>query len=241
MDGLIDIHTHILPQVDDGARHILEAKEMIRIAFEDGTRVLVLTPHYRGAYRKNHPSWLRESFILLQQVIADDFPEMKLYLGHEIYYEKDVPKKLEAGQILTWCNSDYVLLEFSTTCLRSQVLSGLYEIQCCGYIPIIAHVERYQVFRKDPSLIDEVLDAGALIQLNAESIMGAQGFEVKRYCHTLLRQKKAHFVASDSHRVDWRPPMLHQCWEKVSKKYGEAYASQLFFQNAQAIMESLGQ
>lgn len=238
MEGFIDIHTHILPQVDDGARDIAEAEKMIRMAWEDGTRALFLTPHYRGKYKKNPPAWLRENFDLLQRQIREALPEMRLYLGSELHYEKDAPEKLQEGRILSLNGSNYVLLEFGSSSLRSQVLSAVSEITCCGYTPVIAHAERYPVFRTDPSLADDVLDMGALIQLNAESILGTQGFRIRHYCHTLLRQGKVHFIASDSHHTDWRPPMLSKCWKKVSKKYGQEYASRLFRQNALAILEN---
>lgn len=237
MEGFIDIHTHILPEVDDGARDISEACRMIRMAWKNGTRALVLTPHYRGAYKKNKPVWLREYFDALRRMMEQELPEMKLYLGNEIFYEKDAPEKLRAGEILSLNDTRYALLEFSSVSLRSQVVNGVTDMIYCGYIPVIAHVERYDIFHKDPGLIDEVLRMGAMIQVNAESIMGSQGLRIKHYCHTLLRDRKVHFVASDSHRVDKRPPLLSQCYEKVKKKYGREYAAQVFYKNARAILE----
>lgn len=238
MSGFIDIHTHILPGIDDGAKDILEARQMIRMAWEDGTRGIILTPHYRGVYKENKPSWLRESFAMLNEMVEGEFPGMELYLGNEIYYEADAPESLAAGQILTMNDSQYALLEFGAASLRFQVINGVSEMVRCGFTPIIAHAERYEVFRTDEDLANEVLDMGALIQVNAESIMGKQGLAVKRCCHRLLWEEKVDFVASDAHRADWRQPLLGECWKRVKKKYGEEYADRIFRENARAVIEN---
>ena len=236
--AFVDIHTHILPGVDDGAEAMPAALELIRMAWEDGTRGIFLTPHYRGRYRKNTPDWLRETFQMLCEMVGERYPDMRLYLGSEISYQTDAPEKLAHGQILSMNDSQYGLLEFKTTSFRSQITTGISAMLDYGITPIIAHAERYEIFRKSPDLADEVLDMGALIQLNADSIMGTQGFEVKRYCHQLLRSGKVHFVASDAHDVRTRPPQLWACWQRISKKYGVEYANALFSGNAQAVINN---
>ena len=237
MNGFADIHTHILPGVDDGAADIREACELVRMAWQNGTRTIFLTPHYRGKYKENSPGWLRENFSLLSQFVAEELPDMKLYLGHEIHFENDVTEKLLKEEILTMNGSDCVLLEFRTCALRSQIIMGISEITRCGFTPIIAHVERYDIFRTDPTLTDEVLNMGAHIQLNADSIMGAYGFSVKRFCHKLLKARKVHFVATDAHDRKKRPPLLQSCFLLICKKYGQDYAARIFYKNAQAFVE----
>lgn len=236
--GFADIHTHILPGVDDGAKNLSEARKLVKMAWENGTRVVIFTPHYRGVYKKNSPVYLRETFESFRDMIAEEFPEMKFYLGNEVYYQVEAPDRLADGKILSMCDSDYTLLEFSSRSLRSQVISGVAETIRCGFTPIIAHAERYEVFRSDRTLANEVVSMGALIQLNADSVMGAHGFKVKQYCHRLLKQQSVHFIASDAHDTEQRPPLLRDCFLRVAKKYGEDYAVRVFWENAQSVIDN---
>lgn len=237
--GHADLHTHILPGVDDGARDLEQTMELVRMAYADGTRHLFLTPHYRGRYRRNGPDRLREVFSDVQAVVSEQLPDMHLYLGNEIHWESDAPDDLEAGQILSLHDSGYCLLEFHSAALRSQVMTGVAEMVRYGYTPIIAHAERYEIFRRDRDLTEEVLAMGALIQLNADSILGSNGWGVKRFCHSLLKKHQVHFVASDAHDARNRPPLLAACRKSVAGKYGEAYARRLFADNARAVIQNI--
>lgn len=238
LNGFTDIHTHILPNVDDGAKNMQEARALVRMAWENGTRTIILTPHYRGVYKRNTPACLREEFEVFSKMIHEEFPKMKLYLGNEIFYQAEVPERLGVGRILTLADSQYALLEFQSSSLRSQVIAGVSETVRCGFTPIIAHAERYEIFRKDATLTEEVLEMGALIQLNADSVMGKQGFGVKHFCHRLLKEQQAHFIASDAHDPEKRPPLLRECFLHVHKKYGAEYAARVFYHNAQAVIEN---
>lgn len=237
MEGFIDIHTHILPGVDDGACDLAEAIQMIRMAWENGTGALVLTPHCRGEFGSNGVSKRHTVFLRLQEQVRAEFPQIRLYLGSEVRYGSDVPEKLAAGEIQTLNGSHYVLLEFGSACLRSQILRGISNCVLSGYTPVLAHAERYDVFYRDDALIEEVLDMGALIQVNAQSILGNLGLRTRFFCHKLLQRRQIHFVSSDCHDTIHRTPLLRKCWDKVRKKYGEEYAHQIFCWNAQAVIE----
>ena len=238
MNGFTDIHTHILPEVDDGAENMTQALKLLRLAWENGTRTLFLTPHYRGKYKKHTPVALREAFSWLREMAQNELPGMKLYLGQEIAYDADAPEAMAGGRILALNGSRYALLEFRTNSPRSQMVTGVSETLGCGFVPIVAHIERYAIARKDPTLADELLNMGALLQLNADSVLGENGFGVKRFCHRLLAERKVHFIASDAHDVTHRPPLLRQCFLTVHKKYGREYAARLFSENAQAVIEN---
>ena len=159
-------------------------------------------------------------------------------MGNELDYEADAPEALAAKRVLTLNNSRYVLLEFRTNSLRSQITAGVSETVRSGFVPIVAHVERYDVSRTDATLTDELLNMGALLQLNADSILGANGYGVKRFCHKLLKERAVQFVASDAHDCKHRPPLLRECFLQVQKKYGQEYAAELFYGNAQAVIEN---
>lgn len=238
MRGFTDIHTHLLPGVDDGAESMSHALRLLRMAWQNGTRTLILTPHYRGKYKQNTPAMLKENFVWLQEMTAAELPGIQLYLGQEIAYENDVPEAMHQGNVLTINDSGYTLLEFRTNSLRSHIITGVSETVRCGFIPIIAHVERYDVCRADPALVEALLDLGALLQFNADSVLGERGFGVKRFCHQLLKERKVHFIASDAHDAVRRPPLLRECFLKLYKKYGAEYAEELFYGNAQAVIEN---
>lgn len=236
MSRSIDIHTHILPGLDDGAREMAQAMELLHLAWEDGTDTVVLTPHYRGRFRKNTPAQLVEAYEALCRKVRQELPDMKLYLGNEAGWERELPDKLDAGRVLPLGQTDCVLLEFDYGDPRPRILDGVLELSNRGYIPVIAHVERYDAFRKHKTLADEVLELGALLQLNADSVLGCQGLGVKSYCHWLLKRQLVHFIASDGHDSEFRPPLLGECFRRVEKKYGSDYAEALFRDNANAML-----
>ncbi len=231
----IDIHTHILPGVDDGAQNLQEALALCRLAYEKGTQVIILTPHHRGQH-KSDPAVLRVAYADLRRAVSKELPKLTLYLGNEIRLQEDIFQKITSGQVIPLCNSRYVLLEFPPIAFRTQVTTAVSQCLSAGKVPIIAHVERYDVFRHDPALTDDVIQMGGLIQLNADSIMGKWGFGVKRFCHRLLKEEKVHFVASDAHDIKRRPPNLLPCYRRVCRKYGEKYAKKLFWRNGHAII-----
>lgn len=236
MNGFTDMHTHILPGVDDGAQDLSQSLRMLRKAWDNGTTAVVLTPHYRGKFKQHTPDMLKENLAWLQEMVASELPDMQLYLGQEIAYENEAPEAMYQGKALCINGSQYVLLEFQTNSLCSQITNGVTETIRNGFVPIIAHVERCNAVRKDPDFPDELLHMGALLQLNADSILGKNGFEIKRFCHKLLKNRKVHFVASDAHDILHRPPVLRECFLRVHKKYGEEYAVLLFSGNAQAVI-----
>lgn len=237
--GFVDIHTHILPGIDDGAPDLTEAAKLVGMAQADGTQGLFLTPHYRGEYRKYTPEDLRNAFDTFCQEMKTAFPDMQFYLGCEIHCQLDVPERLSAGDLLPLANSQYALLEFRNNAFPSQMTSAVHEILRHGFTPIIAHAERCATLRSNDGLVTELLELGALIQLNADSVMGKLGFGVKRFCHKLLKTQRVHFIASDAHDPVRRPPTLRNCYLRICKKYGEEFANELFFHNPRAVIDNL--
>lgn len=238
MMGFADIHTHLLHDVDDGPAYLSEALAIVRIARDNGTRTIVFTPHYRGKFRKVNTVWIEERFNEIKEEAAKIMPDMKLYLGSEVRYEMDAGKKLLSGRVKTINGTSYALIEFGTTSLKNEIIAGTAEIFRNGFIPIIAHIERYDVCRNDDALVNELLTMGALIQINADSVMGKNGHAIKKYCHRLLEAGCVHFVASDAHDKTSRPPHLRDCFLYIHKKYGAEYASQLFYHNAKAMLDN---
>jgi protein-tyrosine phosphatase len=163
-------------------------------------------------------------------------PGMELYLGCEVCYELDVSEKLANGSVLTINDSRYVLLEFQDNAFRSRLLEGTLELLNFGYIPILAHVERYEAFYQNKTLARELVELGALLQVNADSVIGKRGFGTKCFCHRLMRSHLVHFIGSDAHNAEKRPPELKLCYEKLKRKYGQSYAELLLCKNARAVL-----
>jgi len=237
MERFVDIHTHILPGLDDGARDLEQAMALLRMAWEDGTGTVVLTPHHRGRYRKNTPQQLQEAFASLRERAAAELPEMVLYLGSEAGMELELGEKLEQGSVLSLNGGAYVLLEFHHNVTHRRVIEGVLELLNCGYTPIIAHAERYDAFCQNRHLAGEVIRLGAMIQMNAGSLFGESGLMTKLCCKRMLRRGQVHFVASDAHDTEARTPVLSECYRKICRRYGEEYAALLFWQNAEAMLQ----
>ena len=233
-----DIHTHLLPATDDGAQDAETALAMVRMAYEEGTRAMILTPHYREQYRRNTPAALRERFDAFRQAVNEILPDLKLYLGSEVQYQMDVFQLLQNGEVLSLCDSRYVLLEFRGNALRSRVVAGVAEARQFGYVPIIAHAELCEVIRKDPTLRAEIAAMGARLQINADSVVGKRGLATKWFCGKLLHNQQVSFVASDAHDAQFRTPQLKEAYQLVQRRYGEEYAGRIFDQNARAVMEN---
>ncbi len=238
MTGFVDIHTHILPGVDDGAFSEENALQMLKLAQEQGTRTVVFTPHYRGKFRKNTPELLKERFRSFSEIAAIEVPLMQLYLGQEVYYDPEAVEALAEGRALSMNGTSHVLLEFSQSTTQEQIRKGVEAIWFYGYRPVIAHAERYDALRRSDKLLSEILECGAWIQLNADSILGRYGADVKRFCHKLLKKQQVSFIASDAHDTQVRPPVLRECFLYVHKKYGGEYAHRLFYDNPMAMLEN---
>ncbi len=223
-----DIHTHILYGVDDGARDIDMALDMLKTAYETGTRVLFMTPHLRN--RELDIDTVKSHFLKLCEKSNVLFPELKLYLGCELFYR---PCCI-GNDVMTLAGSDYVLTEFHPDVSEGEIMSAISEITSKGLLPVIAHIERYH--KIDCNSVFRLIDSGAYIQINADSITG--NFFLKRRVKKLLQNRIVHFVASDAHDLNNRVPVLEKGYDIVCKNYGSDYADAIFSKNAVLVYEN---
>lgn len=237
MQHLADIHTHILPGIDDGAKTLDDALAMLQHAYSQGTRLVFLTPHYRGNFRAVTAQQRLSAAKELRHAAAVLLPELRLELGTEIAYAPGFGEKLQLRELLSYAGGDYILLEFGDLTDKKTVLQGLEEALNCGFVPVVAHAERVDCFRKGLSLLRQAVEMGALIQLNADSVMGQWGgFFLRRWCDRALKEGLVHFIASDAHDLQHRPPELRRCYSHICKQYGEEYANALFWENARLLL-----
>lgn len=238
MEKYIDIHSHILPGVDDGARTIEETCKMLQIAYDEGIRVIIATPHHHKRRGMATPEQLKKQLALVRKEakkISDDF---RVYLGAEVFFGHDVAEELKNNEIATINGSDYVMLEFSPGDDFGYIQNAVRKIQMTGYQVIIAHAERYQCLLKDLELLEHLTKMGAYIQINAASIVGNSGWGIKRAVAKMLKQELVHFVGTDTHDAEHRPPAIAKAAAHIKKKYGDSYADRILGKNALKVLKN---
>lgn len=165
---IIDVHAHILPGVDDGARDMDEALKMLKCAASQGIRAVIATPHYS---RRRGVSGLESLLDALQESIRKEYPDFVLYPGQETYYHKELAECLNQGKALTMAGSRYVLVEFDPGVSYEYLFRGIRSLLYAGYFPVLAHVERYGCLYREERFA-ELNDAGCVYQMNYNSLEG---------------------------------------------------------------------
>lgn len=237
MNAFIDIHCHALPGVDDGARSLEESLSMLKQAQREGIGTVILTPHQKPERKCVSEAGMKERMALLSEKMKRSGIEIGLYSGGELFYSHDLKERLACGQACTLAGSRYILVEFLPDESWHYIRNGLYELACDGYRPIVAHVERCMALAVDAERIRELTGSGCYIQVNAGSVMGTFGFEMKRTARRLLKEQLVHFVATDAHRSEGkRSVRLEACGAYLKRRCGQEYADKLLWKNAQNIL-----
>lgn len=238
MQPTIDIHCHIMPGVDDGSPDTGTSLEMLRIADKNGITHLILTPHHKPMHHNVSPGHNVLYRKKLQERARAEGIKAKLFSGNEIYYSDETIDELIRGEACSLAGSDYVLVEFHPTNPYKAIQNAMYRVMSAGFIPIIAHVERYSDIVTNPIHVEDLIGMGCLIQVNASSIMGKYGFGISSFTKKLLKREQIHFIASDAHDTKSRAPQLLECRKYVEKKYGDEYAKSLFFTNPANVLRN---
>ena len=219
---MIDIHTHLLFGVDDGPKKIEESIEMLKYAKEQGIDTIVLTPHYRRgmfAFNKEQVVANMQKLLPYAQEIGID-----LYLGTEFHVNGDIVEYLDNERCFTIAGSSYVLTEYEYETEYSYIHKMTQELMLHGYTPVIAHVERYECLVSDIARVETLKEMGARIQVNADAVLGVDGWRIKQFCKKLFKYGLVDIVASDSHGRNRRSCNMKKCREYIAKKYGESVA-----------------
>ena len=164
--------------------------------------------------------------------------DIEVLIGNEIYYTKDLIKEIDELDFYTLNNSRYILIELPPTNFPKDLCNIVYELKEKNYIPVFAHVERYREVQENPELIYEVINAGAIIQVNSHSILGKSGKELQKVCNTLLNRNMVHVVGTDAHSSKRRTPIFLDAYKYVSEKYSKEMADDLFIKNNNAIINN---
>lgn len=234
---LTDIHCHILPGVDDGASNKQETLTMLKKAYRDGVRRMIVTPHYRRGMFEPDQEYVRKMYAAVRKKAAQiGNSGIEVYLGCECHRYSGMADDIEKGILPTLAGSRYVLTEFSSLDSFSKIRAIIYELTSAGYIPVVAHVERYSALTECIDHVQDMIELGAKIQINAASLLGKQGRKVKRFCKKLMKKELVHYIASDAHNLKTRPFLLRECADYVAKKWGKTTARRIFIENPSKII-----
>lgn len=208
---MIDFHTHILPNIDDGSRSIEETFNLIEEAKEAGFDKIVLTPHYMEGYYETDVAE-REAWLdaISKNLFIKRF-NGSLYLGNEIYMSDNLISLLENAKASTINNTSYVLFELPLNAEPLNLYNIIYEMEKNKIVPVMAHPERYAFVQKDPELLYDLVNKGVLLQSNFGSIIGQYGNKAKVLVKKMLECKLVHFMGTDVHREKTIYPKVKEC------------------------------
>ncbi|OAS21878.1 tyrosine-protein phosphatase [Paenibacillus oryzisoli] len=235
---MIDIHSHILPDLDDGASDLEQAVLMARAAVEQGIHTVIATPHHENGRFTNDATLVIEQVNLLQaELNRRDIP-LHIHPGQEIRVYRELMDDLEAGRAITLDGSRYVLLEFPSDRIPSGIDEVLHELLLLDIVPIIAHPERNREIAQDPTKLLQLVQLGALSQVTAHSLLGHFGKSIESLSFDLCRNHLAHFISSDAHNTTNRGFALAEGYEALRSELGQGIVVS-FQNNANRIIHNL--
>jgi protein-tyrosine phosphatase len=234
---MIDIHCHILPDVDDGPKSITESLEMAKQAAEQGIHTIIATPHHHDGRYDNDKTAILEHTHNYEKLLRENDIPLRVLPGQEIRVTADLLEEMDQGSLLTLNeNGKYLLVELPEDDIPGYTEMLIYQMQLKGFVPIVAHPERNKRIIEQPDILYQLVKQGALVQIGTKSIQGEFGSKVKKFVFQLLTSNMAHVIASNAHQAsDWNYS-LKDVYDEVKKKVGleKVYMLQ---ENAQSIVE----
>ena len=238
----VDLHSHVLWQVDDGAEDIDESRLLLESAVRHGVETICLTPHINRDENKDIHAILEkvnQRFRELQELVAKEGISLNLMRGFEVYFSYDV-LKLSDKELKQLClgDSTYMLVELPFDTFAPSILTGVYELRKRGFDPIIVHPERSREFQLHPETLIDLVSRDILVQVNAASLLGANGRQIQKLSTKLVKAGLAHFIASDLHEGDDGYSVLPRCRESVARLTSPVFADLLMINNPQRVLNN---
>ena len=235
---MIDFHTHIIPNIDDGSRSVEETFNLIKEAKEAGFEGIILTSHYiENYYETDAPE--RDVWVnAINDSLKAKGIETNLYIGNEIYISENIMNLLIDGKASTINNTSYVLFEMPLNSEPMNLYDVIYSLQENKLVPVLAHPERYSFVQKEPELIYDLIQKGVLMQANYGSILGQYGENAKMIVKKFLEKDMIHFLGSDVHRQKSIYKRIPQALEEISKIIGEEKLEKLTTTNPKLALEN---
>ena len=231
---VIDIHSHILPEIDDGARSMDEAVEMAAIAFKDGIEFMVATPHmFNGLSSNPEPTEIFDRVSRLNEAITSG---LKVLPGNEVHVSHEIVEQARENRVTKINAGNYMLVEFPQLTIPVGAEELFYKLLLEGVRPILVHPERNAQIQVSPALVAKFVERGVYIQVTAMSVTGEFGSAAKTTADTLLRHNCVHFLATDTHRTKSRPPILSRGRDAAAELIGPDQARALVEDNPRAVI-----
>ena len=236
MTTIVDLHCHILPNLDDGPAGLGEALRMARMAVQDGITDVVATPHTSNGIYSNKAEDVISAVKIFRQALDREQIPLQIHPGSEVHIHVELIQNIESMSILTFGNEKrYVLLELPQFNLPLMTDLLINELKCAGITPVIAHPERNQVLCSDPGRLARWIREGAVAQLTAGSLTGELGRRVQKTAEYMVKHKLAHLIASDGHNDGVRSPILSKGY-KALERFLSAQAVSAYILNAAAVL-----
>ena len=240
---MIDIHSHIVFEVDDGPKTIEDSRALLEESYRQGVRTIISTSHRRKGMFETPEAKIEENFKQVQELAKEIADDLTVLYGAEIYYTSDILDKLEQGKIPRLADSQYALIEFSMITPYKEIHTALSNVLRLGVTPVVAHIERYHCLENDEKKVRDLINMGCYTQINSSSVLKPKLFGdtykfMKKRAQFFLEKDLVHFVASDMHNLDPRPPYMQEAYQIISKKYGESHAEQLIRKNQELLLRS---
>ena len=234
---MIDIHTHILFDIDDGSKSIEESIKIIKKYEKKGICDIVLTPHYIENSNYNADNFEKiKRYRLLKEEIKKQNIKVNIYLGNEVYLNSDMVNLIKNKEIMTINNSKYLLIELPFINENVDAINMIHDLKLSNIIPIIAHVERYQYISL--SKIDEYRKSGAFIQINSSSIYNKYGNKAKKLAISFLKNNVVDFIATDTHHESKMIISSKKIMRKISKITNKKYAKEILIDNQLKVLKN---
>ena len=229
--AFVDIHSHVLHGLDDGAKTLAESVEMLRIAASKGTTDIVATPHASGQYPFK-PDLIAQRISEVQPLV-----DVRIHRGCDFHLQADhIEDALAHPAKYTINGRGYLLVEFPELAIFSSSDEILFQLLDCGMIPIVTHPERNARLRVKITDIARWVEAGCYVQVTAGACTGRFGEEARACAHALVERGLVHFIASDAHDCGRRSPSLREAYDTLLKKWTEERIRPLFVENPQAVL-----
>ena len=221
---MIDIHSHILYGVDDGSKDASTTQNMLALAYAEGIRTILATPHYHTGMSPALAEKKRRVFEITKILAQITAPDFQLFLGGELYFSSATIQALDKGLAPTLNQTPYVLIEFPVYIEFSYIMRAVQDLQNAGYWPILAHIERYLALKSQQN-IAELSDLGALMQVNASTLIG--GGKMPRFLFKCMKQGLIDLIATDAHGINHRPPEIQDTILLLDKKIGKTLREEM--------------
>lgn len=234
---MIDIHSHILPKVDDGSKDLSMSIEMAKMYLDSGIKTVIATPHYIEESNSSTKDRNIEVLEKLKMKLNKESIDLEILLGNEAYVSMDLVSGIEKGDISTLNNTRYLLVELPMYDIPLYVESLIYELLIKGYVPIIAHPERNSKIQKDPNILYSYIQKGALAQMNLPSLEGKYGLEVKEIAEILAKHKMIHFLGTDAHSNRNRSPRVKNALRILEEVVTEEEFENLLYRNPKQLLK----